>query len=170
VGAARLGARQVEEGDRARLGRPGQVVHLDARRPLAGRVHLVGHDQQLAADGQRVRPHATVRQHGLGEQLRRPGIGDVEHAEVGRPPLVRQVEVAAAASFEQGNALAAVAVAAQVVSAQVPHPTAFHRLPGHWLPGHWLPGHWLLSHWVLSHPSRRSGLGGVPLCAARLVD
>ena len=71
VGTARVGARQVEEGDRAWLGRAGEVEHLDARRPLARPVHLVGHDQQLAADGQRVRPHATVRQHRLGEQLRR---------------------------------------------------------------------------------------------------
>jgi hypothetical protein len=72
-----------------------------------------------------------VRQHRLSEQLRRRGVGDVEHAEVRRPPLVREVEVAAAALFEHGDALAAVAVAAQVVPAQVPHPTAFHRLLGH---------------------------------------
>src|SRR5262249_42939696 len=55
------------------------------------------------------------------------GVGHVQHAEVGRAPLVREIQVAAATPFEQGDALAAVAVPAQVMAAQMPHPTAFRR-------------------------------------------
>jgi hypothetical protein len=103
-----------------------------------------------------------VRQHRLGEQLRRRGVGDVEHAEVGRASLVREIQVAAATPFEQGDALAAVAVAAQVVPAQVPHPTAFRRVLGLRVLGLWMFGPVVLGPWVHGHPSVGRGLGGVP--------
>src|SRR5262249_44558171 len=108
------------------------------------------------------------------------GVGDVEHAEVGRASLVREIQVAAATPFEQGDALAAVAVAAQVVPAQVPHPTAFRRVLGLqalglWMFALWMFGLWLLGPggfglWVHSHPSVRARPWRRSLCAARLVD
>jgi hypothetical protein len=45
---------------------------MPAGRPLAGRCHRVGDDQQVVPERERVRPHAPVRQGGQGQQDR-PG-------------------------------------------------------------------------------------------------
>jgi hypothetical protein len=98
--------------------RPAQVEDLYPGGQLAGRLHLVGHQQQVVADSQRIGPDRAVRQPGLPQQPRRPRVGHIEHAEVGRRLLVRQVQVPAAAALQYRGAFPAAALAAQVVLAQ----------------------------------------------------
>jgi len=131
VRPARAGTRQVKEADRAGLRSLAEVEDLDAGRPQAGPGHLVGDHQQAVPERQRVRPDITVRQRGLGQQLRRRRVRDVEHAEVRRPLLVSQVQVPPAAVLQQRGALAAVTAAAQIVLAEQPHPVAFLRRHSH---------------------------------------
>jgi hypothetical protein len=107
------------------------IEDLDPSRPLAGSADLVGDYQQAVRHGQRVRPHVTVRQSGLGKQPWPGRVGDVQHAEIHRPVLVGQVEIALPGTLEQCRALAAVPVAAKVMLAEQPHPAAFHRMHRH---------------------------------------
>ena len=126
--AARMLARAVEEGDRARLLRHRDVEQLEPGRLLADLLRLVGDRHDVAGDVERVRAHMRLRQVGLHHDLRIARIGDVDAGEILRRAFVRQPGDAAAVLGElHRDAFAHAAEAAEIVLRQQ------LEIPGHGL-------------------------------------
>ncbi len=96
VDAAGVFARAVEERDRARLLRVGDVEQLHAGRLQVLLLGLVGDRHDVSARLERVRAHVAGRQVGLADHFRLARIGDVHGGEVLRRALMREPHYAAA--------------------------------------------------------------------------
>ena len=114
VDAARGRPRGVEPRHRPRAGGIGHVEDLEARRLHARTARLVGHDEEVADQVERVRAHLAVRQVALEDHARPPRLGHVDAGDVLRPGLVGQPQHTATVPRElDDHALAAVAEAVQ---------------------------------------------------------
>ena len=94
--AARELAAAIDEGDRLRFFRHGNVEQLEARRLLSDLLALIGHRHGVAADLERVGAHVGLRQIGLHDDFGLARIGHVDGGEILRRAFVRQPDDAAA--------------------------------------------------------------------------
>ena len=127
--------RGVEERDLARLDRIGHVVDLEAGWLVALFGDLVGREQDVAPQGERVTAHAVVRHRQLPEQLRTGRLGHVENRVGHRRVFVRHVEDPSAVRRDlHGDALARIGRAAQVMIGDQSKilRNANGRQSGHW--------------------------------------
>jgi hypothetical protein len=137
VGAARLRTggveeRQLEIVEPARsldAARVGHVEQPHAGRLLADLEGLVGHSQDVSGQPERIAArHRRTRRRKLNHEHRRLGIADVDDAQAGLLPLMREVEdPPAILQLLQRHPLPAIAIAIQVELGDLLH---VHRL-GH---------------------------------------
>jgi hypothetical protein len=117
--AARMRAGAIEEPDRFRILRLGNVEHLETGRLQVLLRGLIGNRHQVAAGLERIGAHVGVRQIGLAHHLRLARIGHVDRGEVLRCALVRQPDDAPAVRRDlHRHALAHAAKAAEHVVRQ----------------------------------------------------
>ena len=117
--AARMFARAIEEADRLRVLRLGDVEQLHARRLHVLLLGLVGDRHDVAAGLQRVGAHVALRQVGLADHLGLARIGDVDGGEVLWRAFVRQPDDAPAVGRDlHRHALAHAAEAVEHVVGQ----------------------------------------------------
>ena len=120
--AARVRPRGVEECDGARMGGVPHVEHLEAGRGQADPARLVGDDEHVADEIERVRPHVAVRQLGLHDDCGIARLGHVHGGHVLRRGLMRQPQHAPAVAGElDAHAFANVPEAVELVVTQEPH-------------------------------------------------
>ena len=114
--------RGIEEGDGARAPGVADVEDLEPRRLEADPGRLVGDDEEVAGEIQRVRAHVGVRQVGLEDDRGLGGLRHVDGGDVLRRGLVGQPQHAPAVARElDHHALAHVAEAAEVGVGEQPH-------------------------------------------------
>ena len=94
--AARMRPRAVEERDRFRIFRLGNVEQFEARRLHIFLLGLISHRHQVAAGLQRVRAHIGVRQVGLTHHFGLARVGNVDGGEIFRRALVSEPDDAPA--------------------------------------------------------------------------
>ena len=119
VHAARIRPRAIEERDRFRIFRLGDVEQLEAGRLEPNLLRLVGHRHDVVGDLERIRTHVGLRQVGLHHHFRMARIGDVDRGEILRRALVREPQDAAAVRRDlDRHALAHAAEPLQLVLCQ----------------------------------------------------
>jgi hypothetical protein len=107
----------VEEADLLRVHGIGDVIDLEARRMVAGLGDLVGLQQDVAAQAQRVAAHPVVRQRQLPDHLGIGRLGHVEDGEADRRVLVGEIHDPAPVAAElHRDAFAGVGMAADVAA------------------------------------------------------
>src|SRR5688572_33273029 len=117
--ALRLPARHVEECDFAGLDRIRYVVDLESCRLESCLVHLVRHEQRIAAQRERIAAHVAMRQRKLPYKLRLARLGDVEYRKSDRRMLMRDVHDAPAVARQlHRHAFAEVRCATGIVTAE----------------------------------------------------
>ena len=117
--AARVRSGAVEERNRFRIFRLGNVEQLEARGLQILLRGLIGDRHQVAAGLQRVRAHVGVRQIGLADHLGLARIGHVDRGEILRRALMRQPDDAPSVGRDlHRHALAHAAEAAEHVVRQ----------------------------------------------------
>ncbi len=89
-------AAAIDEGDRLRFLRHGNIEKLEARRLLADLLALIGHCHHVAADLERIRAHIGLRQIGLHDHFGLARIRHVDGGEILRRALMRQPDDTAA--------------------------------------------------------------------------
>src|SRR5262249_31408721 len=120
--AARGGTGRIEERDGAWTAGIRDVVDLESGRLRSSQARLVGDDEEIAHQIERVRSHLAMREVRLEDHLRRARIADVDRGHILRRRLMSEPQYAAAVPRDlDDHALAAVAEAAEIVMGEEPH-------------------------------------------------